>query len=282
MKLNIRFIAESAVIAALYAALTWAFSPIAYGAVQFRISEILVLLVVLQPKFAFAIVIGCFVANTTSSLGWYDMVFGTLATLLAVLPMIKIKKIALAALFPVISNAVIVAIELFLVFEEPIWLSMLTVGLGEAVVLYFVGLPVISILLKNQELVRLMDLDSTIRVPNFSLEQCSVFVLGAVGSIFYIAYPLTQGGSPLSLTQEFPWMVLYLIFSIGLALTSVFDKRTVLLLICWLGLTALYTLTGICALEQAQYGYYYAYSIYLLIVFAVIVFLFLRRKTEAK
>lgn len=108
----------------------------------------MVLLVVLQPKFAFAIVIGCFVANTTSSLGWYDMVFGTLATLLAVLPMIKIKKIALAALFPVISNAVIVAIELFLVFEEPIWLSMLTVGLGEAVVLYFVGLPVISILLK--------------------------------------------------------------------------------------------------------------------------------------
>ena len=43
---NIKLIAESAIIAALYAALTWIFAPISYGPIQFRISEILVLLVV--------------------------------------------------------------------------------------------------------------------------------------------------------------------------------------------------------------------------------------------
>ena len=67
--IDIKFIAESAIIAALYAALTWLFAPISYGPVQFRISEVLVLLVVLNPKYAISLIIGCFVANTTSSLG---------------------------------------------------------------------------------------------------------------------------------------------------------------------------------------------------------------------
>lgn len=125
-----------------------------------------------------------------------------------------------------------------------------------------------------------MDLDSTIRVPNFSLEQCSVFVLGAVGSIFTLlildARRIAFIANPRVSVDGFVFD-----FQYRTGFDECFDKRTVLLLICWLGLTALYTLTGICALEQAQYGYYYAYSIYLLIVFAVIVFLFLRRKTEA-
>ena len=64
-KFNVRFIAESAIIAGLYVALTWLLAPISYGAVQFRISEFLILLVVLNPKYAYALVIGCFIANTT-------------------------------------------------------------------------------------------------------------------------------------------------------------------------------------------------------------------------
>lgn len=57
-KNNIKFIAESAIIAALYVALTWIFSPISYGPIQFRISEILVLLVVLNPKYALSLILG--------------------------------------------------------------------------------------------------------------------------------------------------------------------------------------------------------------------------------
>ena len=117
--MNVRFLSQSAVIAALYAVLTWVLAPISYGPIQFRISEILVLLVFFNPKYAYAIILGCFVANTTSSLGWYDMVFGTLATTLAVLPMLKCKRISIAGLFPVISNAIIISLELWLAFKEP-------------------------------------------------------------------------------------------------------------------------------------------------------------------
>ena len=81
-KIDIRFIATSAIVAALYVALTWLLAPISYGSIQFRISEILILLVFFNPKYALPIVLGTFISNTTSSLGWYDMVFGTAATLL--------------------------------------------------------------------------------------------------------------------------------------------------------------------------------------------------------
>ena len=91
-KINIEFIAESAIIAALYVALTWLFAPISYWGTKFRISEVLVLLVVLNPKFSISLIIGCLIANTTSSLGWYDLVFGTLATVIAIIPMCFIKK----------------------------------------------------------------------------------------------------------------------------------------------------------------------------------------------
>ena len=83
-KISVKLIAESAIIAALYVVTTWLLAPISYGAIQFRISEVLMLLVVLNPKFSFALILGCFISNTTSSLGWYDMVFGTLATVIAI------------------------------------------------------------------------------------------------------------------------------------------------------------------------------------------------------
>ena len=111
-KISVKFIAETAIIAALYVALTCLLSPISYGGIQFRISEVLILLVVLKPKFSVALIIGCLVANTTSPMLWYDLCFGTLATVLAIIPMILIRKMPIAAIFPVITNAFIVAFEL--------------------------------------------------------------------------------------------------------------------------------------------------------------------------
>ena len=149
-RIDIKFLAESAIIAALYVALTWVLAPISFGSFQFRISEVLVLLVFFNPKFIVALIIGCFISNTTSPLGWWDMVFGTLATTLALIPMLKIKNIYISALMPVISNAIIVAIELYFSLNiAPIWLSMITVGIGEAAVLYLVGIPLMISINKN-------------------------------------------------------------------------------------------------------------------------------------
>lgn len=191
---NIKFIAESAIIAALYAALTWIFAPISYGPIQFRISEILVLLVVLNPKYAVSLILGCFIANTTSSLGWYDMLFGTLATTLAIIPMIYVRKMPIAALFPVISNAIIVPIELGFAFDMwgvGFWYNVWTVGLGEFVVLYFLAIPVMSVISKNEALVSTMELDSSKSLDlHVKTKEVLAIILSILGIILFIAYPM--------------------------------------------------------------------------------------------
>lgn len=163
MKKGVRFFCESAIVAALYAVLTWVLAPISYGPIQFRLSEILVLLVFFNPKYIYAIILGCFLANTTSSLGWYDMVFGTLATTLAVIPMIKMKRISIACIFPVISNALIISLELWLAFKEPgvFFLNVLTIALGEALVLYLIGIPFFAMISKNDHLCELLEIDNS-------------------------------------------------------------------------------------------------------------------------
>lgn len=160
---NVKFLAKSAIIAALYVVITWLIAPISYGAIQFRISEILILLVVFNHKYSVALVIGCFVANTTSSLGWYDMVFGTLATLISVLIMSRIKNIFISASIPVIANAFIIAFELGLAFDmlgaHEFFFNVLTVGAGELIVLYVLGIPVFLLLKRNKAIVELLELN---------------------------------------------------------------------------------------------------------------------------
>lgn len=158
-KIDIKFIASSAIIAALYAALTWLLAPISYGSIQFRISEILVLLVFFNPKYALAIILGTFISNTTSTLGWYDMVFGTLATTLSVITITKCKNIYQAALAPVVFNGVIVALELYFALDIPVYLSLIFVSLGEAVVLFLMGIPTMNSIMNNEVLLEILGLE---------------------------------------------------------------------------------------------------------------------------
>ena len=153
---------------------------------------------VLNPKYALSLILGCFIANTTSSLGWYDMLFGTLATILAIIPMIFIRKMPIAALFPVISNAIIVPLELGLAFgmwKAGFWYNVWTVGLGEFVVLYFLGIPVMSAIAKNEALVSTMELDSTKALDlHIKTSDILALILTVLGVILFIAYPLYQVG----------------------------------------------------------------------------------------
>lgn len=156
---EVRNLARLAVVAALYAALTLALPGISFGLVQFRFSEILVLLCFYRRDYSAALIIGCFIANCFSPMALMDMLFGTLATAIAVLPMYSVKNIWLASLLPVISNAVIIAIELFIAFDQPIWLGMLTVGLGELVVITIIGCPLFRFVVeKNSGLVNVLGL----------------------------------------------------------------------------------------------------------------------------
>ena len=82
---KVRFLALSAVIAALYAVLTYAAAAmnLAFGAVQFRFSEALTVLPAFTPAAIPGLAVGCLISNLASPLGVVDWVFGTLATLLA-------------------------------------------------------------------------------------------------------------------------------------------------------------------------------------------------------
>lgn len=152
--LSTKNIVRLALVAAAYAALTVLIQPLSYGPVQFRLSEMLVLLAFYRKDYSISLILGCFIANLFSPFGLYDIIFGTLATALAVLPMYYVKNIFVAALFPVITNGLLVGYELFLV-GEPFLFSVGTVALGELVVVFVLGIMLFKLILeKNRYLMQ--------------------------------------------------------------------------------------------------------------------------------
>lgn len=142
---SVRKMTRAAIIAAVYVALCLALPMLSYGPVQVRFSEALTLLPVLCPEAVIGLTVGCFIANLFGGMP-ADMIFGTLATLLAslvtyVLRAKRTKKglAIVPALPPVLFNAVIVGAELswlFLPAGAPAvaWLAnMLSVGIGQLV-----------------------------------------------------------------------------------------------------------------------------------------------------
>ncbi len=78
------------------------------------------------------------------------MVFGSLATLIAALLTRKSQNIFIAAFWPVISNAIIIGLELYYLIEVPLIATCLYVGLGEAGACYLVGVPLMKVLEKRE------------------------------------------------------------------------------------------------------------------------------------
>ena len=159
MKSKTRFLTEAGLIAAAYAATTYlcALWGLAYGEVQFRFSEALTILPLFTPAAIPGLTLGCLIANIGSPLGMVDVVCGSLATLIAAVGVrlvrhVRIKNVArLAPLIPVVANALIVGLEISWFLPEGLtWAGFagaaLSVGLGELVVCYGLGLP-LSILL---------------------------------------------------------------------------------------------------------------------------------------
>lgn len=146
----IRSLTLAAMVAALYTALTLVFQPISFQQVQFRISEALTLLPVLFVEVVPGLTAGCLISNLLAGANPYDVVFGTLATLLGALLTRKLRGNAwLAALPPVICNGVIIGLVLTYAYGiDLLWLNMLMVSLGQAVVCFGLGVPMIKVLSK--------------------------------------------------------------------------------------------------------------------------------------
>lgn len=150
-------IVQVGIIMALYVVLTVAVAPLSYGNVQFRFSEILILLCFYNKKYNWSLIIGCMIANIFSPLGIIDVCFGTLATFLTCFCMNKSKNIWIASIFASLWNGLIVGAELSIFYEIPFFLTMLQVILGEFVVVTIVGCPLWLLLTSNKRIANLID-----------------------------------------------------------------------------------------------------------------------------
>ena len=142
----IRELTFAAVLGGAYAALTMLLPIPQYAGVQFRLAEALTLLPFLIPAATPGLVVGCFIANILSPYGLLDIIAGSAATLLACLWTQRMKNRRLAALPPVVCNAVIVGgVIAFAMtgFGPGFWvayaINAASVGLGELVVCFVLG-----------------------------------------------------------------------------------------------------------------------------------------------
>lgn len=146
----IRSLCTSAMIAAIYAALTMALPMLSYGPVQLRFSEALTVLPFFFPQAIPGLFLGCAIANILSTYGLIDVIFGSLATLLAALWTSRMKNPWLAPLPPVICNAVIIGAEIAWYetgfntgFAAAFAWNGFTVGIGELGACYVLGMILI-------------------------------------------------------------------------------------------------------------------------------------------
>jgi len=147
--LSIRNITKIALYASIYLVLTLLFSQISYGPIQFRISEFLTVFPFIDPTSIIGIFLGCFIANFFSPAGWIDVVFGSLCTLIAGYLTYKMPKIYLAPIPPILVNAFGVSLYLHYFFKLPYILNVIYIAIGEAVVTYLIGLPILIYIDKN-------------------------------------------------------------------------------------------------------------------------------------
>lgn len=155
-KISAYKLARIAIVAAIYIGATLAVAPLSFGAIQFRFSEILVLLCFYNPEFCFSLILGCFISNLYSPLTYYDLIFGVASTIFTVAGIWLFGKykpfgklsLWVSSLFASVSM-VFIAWELMLL-GEPFWFSLLTTFLGEFVVVTVIGCPIFRHLEKNE------------------------------------------------------------------------------------------------------------------------------------
>ncbi len=152
-KLTVQDIARGAIIAAVYALLTIFLAPISSGLIQCRVAEAMCVL----PYFTFSAVpglfVGCALANLLTGAPAYDVVFGSLATLLAAYITYWMRKRVtkyLAPLPSVVVNALVIGALLVYVYDVGVsyWIAAGYVAAGQAVACFALGLPLMAVLAK--------------------------------------------------------------------------------------------------------------------------------------
>lgn len=166
MNNHARYLAQAAVIAALYAVLTHFQNILLPGsatwAIQMRLSEMLCILAFFTPAAPAGLAVGCLIFNLSYAGALpLDFLVGTLATYLAAKAMwitgdITIKGYPLPGmLMPALFNAVLVGWELTVYIGGGFWINAVYVAIGEAAVLLTLG-SVLYIAMKKRNLPQIL------------------------------------------------------------------------------------------------------------------------------
>ncbi|MBE5747687.1 MAG: QueT transporter family protein [Clostridiales bacterium] len=160
-----RRLCRAGVISALYVVLTYVFAPVAFGPLQIRPAEALCILPLFYGEAIPALFVGCALSNLISQYSVFDVLFGSLATLLAALGtyfMGRIFKkhpirITLGGIFPVLLNALIIPVVIVIIFGDTgnyssavvaYFINVVTIGATECLWVYALGAPLYFLILR--------------------------------------------------------------------------------------------------------------------------------------
>lgn len=150
------FLAQAALIAALYVVLTLLANALGLAsyAIQLRFSEALTILPFFTPAAIPGLFLGCLISNLLSGAILWDVIFGSLATLLGAMGTYLLRRHKwLAPLPPIAANTLIVPLVLYFAYRIPgsIPYFMLTVGIGEILSCGVLGMLLLFLLQKYKK-----------------------------------------------------------------------------------------------------------------------------------
>lgn len=146
---NVKYLVKAGIIAAIYVVLVIIFSFSSFGPIQFRVAEALTILPFFTSAAIPGLFIGCLIANILGGAVIWDIIFGSLATLIAAYFSFKLRKQALLVpIPPIVVNSVVIGIILKLAYGVPEGLILLmgSVFLGQVVAIYGLGMILLKAL----------------------------------------------------------------------------------------------------------------------------------------
>lgn len=150
-------IVRISVVAALYVVLTYFLPALAYGPIQFRLSEVMTLLAFIDPFYILPLTLGCAIANLGSPFGIIDVIVGSFASFLALYSMSKTKNIYIASLYPTLF-CFLIGLEILFLSNEPINFFLVTgqIMISQFVVVSIIGISLFKIIEKNEYVMNML------------------------------------------------------------------------------------------------------------------------------
>lgn len=157
--MKISMLVKASLIAALYVVLSVVLAPVSYGPIQFRVSEVLILLCFFRKDYVYSITIGCFIANFFNPIPGmllFDLIFGTFHSALSAFIISRMKNIYLASLVPTLFMFII-GLELYYVLELPFWITLIALMGSEFIIVSLIGIPIFKLISRNNSLMELIE-----------------------------------------------------------------------------------------------------------------------------